>query len=162
MSTKDYCSCKLPSNLPKLMSMKAPTGRMQASQCPDTGANKAKILIGGLTMGLSTLIGQTAGVKALTPQELDTSNLEAVEKKNAELDKAFQSCQSQFVNCKQEQSVKFMEANLELAKSLQAITDEIQDQKIQKNYSLVMYAIAVGTLTLLYVLAMPTPPPAFQ
>ncbi len=154
MSTS-YCSCTLPSSLPRMLAMRAPPGRLEAADCPkqNTGENVAKNILNQTFMGFPALM-----FKGLD-QEPDTSALDEVDKQNDALKDAFQRCNTQFMNCRLQQSLDFMQANLDVTKSLQSITDEIQNQKIDKNQSLIMYAIGMIFLIMVYIFSMPTPLP---
>ena len=156
MST-GVCSCKLNMSN-KTMSLVQPTDSKKfkgAESCPGfSWGDLGKSVAENVAFGLPSLFGMEL-------PKPDDAALNDIKEKNDNLKDMFQACQFQIVNCRLQQSVDFMSKQLELSKALQKITDETQNQMIAKNMSLTYYAIAIATLTVMYILAMPTPPPTF-
>ncbi len=158
----DYCTCTLPSELPKMMAMKSPSQpRMQATQCPEESffaGNVGMNILNGIFMGIPGILDDRLD----TSTEVDTTALDAIAEKNKDLKDAFSKCQTQMMKCSQKQTEDFLQANIDLTKSIQSIRDELQDQKIAKNTSLVVYSIAIGMLILVYLFALPSPTQPIQ
>lgn len=155
MST-GVCTCRL--NVSKnAMSLVEPKGKFKATTCPGFNAKNFGLnLLDGVFMGTLSTFG------AFDTPKVDDSQLKEIQKKTKELSTMFDACRFQISNCRLEQTVDFMNKQIELNSALQEITDETQNQLIQKNMSLTYYSIAIGTLAIMYILAMPTPPPTFK
>ena len=152
MST-GVCSCRIDMSN-RAMSLVEPANKFKATgTCPGFSAkNYGLSVLDSVLMGLPSLAG------AVEQPKVDDTALRNIQTKNEELKTMFQACQFQISNCRMQQSVDFLSKQMELNKALQSITDETQDQLIAKNTSLTYYSIAIGTLAIIYILAMPSNP----
>ncbi len=167
MSTS-ACTCKLNVSAKAMSLVGKKDSKMFKADGTTTCSNKDFSVgnfvvntVDSIFMNVPSMLGlwEKAGFQG--PQKVDESGLEAIQAKNDQLEKMFNTCQFQIVNCRMQQNLDFMMKNLELTESVNKITNEVQDQLIEKNMSLTYYSIAVGTLAIMYIMAMPTPPPKF-
>ncbi len=132
---------------------------LSAPECPTAGWDAQSLSINifnGITMGL---FSQTGDVMDPRPT---TNQLEQIQEMNASLSNQFLNCRFQFTNCRIQQTQDFLMKQIDLTKNLQKVTDETQNALIAKNMAMTNYAIATGTLILIYVLAIPSPTASFK
>ncbi len=88
--------------------------------------------------------------------EPDTNELKDLQSKNDQLKEAFTDCKFTMLNCQMNQQLDMVKNQIQMTKTLQEITDNAQDQRIRKNFSMAYFAIGMSFIMMTYLLAMPT------